>query len=190
MQRRKCSWAVVRLWRIPEGKAAAAREPAASSPAQAACRSPARLRRRRGCREPASGPTVSARANAAAKPGVEGLRARAMARRGRRVHGIEVHGIEVDAQTRCRHYHAQSDVVAIKFKCCGAYYSCYRCHEALADHPARPWPRADFSAEAILCGACGGELGIREYLACGASCPRCGARFNPRCEKHFSAYFL
>jgi uncharacterized CHY-type Zn-finger protein len=36
----------------------------------------------------------------------------------------EVHGIDLDAQTRCIHYRKQSDIIAIKMKCCGVYYAC------------------------------------------------------------------
>jgi uncharacterized CHY-type Zn-finger protein len=42
---------------------------------------------------------------------------------------------------------------------------------------------------ALLCGACGAELTIREYLNYQAVCPACRARFNPRCELHYHLYF-
>jgi uncharacterized CHY-type Zn-finger protein len=34
-----------------------------------------------------------------------------------------VHGSEVDAQTRCVHYHSALDVISINMKCCGTYYA-------------------------------------------------------------------
>ena len=32
-----------------------------------------------------------------------------------------VSGIDLDAQTRCAHYHKAQDIIAIKMKCCGVY---------------------------------------------------------------------
>jgi uncharacterized CHY-type Zn-finger protein len=101
----------------------------------------------------------------------------------------EVYGIDVDPETRCTHYHSERDIIAIKFKCCGRYYSCNQCHQALADHPAVPWSREEFDEKAILCGACGRELTIHEYMTCAYHCPYCGAAFNPRCERDYPLYF-
>jgi uncharacterized CHY-type Zn-finger protein len=101
----------------------------------------------------------------------------------------EVRGVEVDGETRCSHYRSAVDIVAIKMKCCGVYYSCKDCHEALAGHAIVVWPHGEFDAKAILCGACRTELTIREYLHCEARCPACGAGFNPGCEKHWRFYF-
>ena len=42
------------------------------------------------------------------------------------IHGIPVCGVAIDAQTRCAHYHSELDRIAIKFKCCQAYYACYQ----------------------------------------------------------------
>jgi uncharacterized CHY-type Zn-finger protein len=53
---------------------------------------------------------------------------------------MEVRGIGVDAQTRCAHYNSPVDVIAIKVKCCAAYFACNECHDALAGHPLEPWP--------------------------------------------------
>ncbi|WP_229727496.1 CHY zinc finger protein [Sporolactobacillus putidus] len=100
-----------------------------------------------------------------------------------------VRGIGTDGETRCAHYHTERDIIAIKFKCCDTYYSCYACHEALAGHPAKVWERDQFDEKAILCGSCGHELTIRDYMACGFSCPNCGALFNPRCALHYPLYF-
>jgi len=50
-----------------------------------------------------------------------------------------VHGLELDAQTRCAHWRSPLDIVAIRMWCCGAYYACRQCHDAMADHPAQLW---------------------------------------------------
>jgi uncharacterized CHY-type Zn-finger protein len=105
------------------------------------------------------------------------------------ISGIPVRGIDMDARTGCVHYRSELDIIAVKFNCCQMYYSCFRCHELEADHPARIWPQAQFDAKAVLGGACGAELTIREYLDCHAVCPACRARFNPRCELHYHLYF-
>ncbi|WKB35718.1 CHY zinc finger protein [Terrilactibacillus sp. S3-3] len=105
------------------------------------------------------------------------------------IKGKQVAGVDVDEETRCAHYHTERDIIAIKFKCCQTFYSCYECHEALADHPAAVWRKEEFDQRAILCGACGYTLTIREYLACGAECPNCHAPFNPGCARHYPLYF-
>lgn len=99
-----------------------------------------------------------------------------------------VRGAVVDDMTRCVHYRTPVDIVAIRFACCGEYYPCHLCHEESAGHAARPWPIERRGTAAVLCGACGAELAIEEYL--GASgCPRCGAAFNERCALHAHLYF-
>jgi uncharacterized CHY-type Zn-finger protein len=103
--------------------------------------------------------------------------------------GPAVRGVEVDAQTRCVHYRSAADIVAIKMKCCGVYYACKDCHVEMAGHDIVVWPRGERDAKAILCGACGKELTIREYLECEARCPACGAGFNPGCREHHHFYF-
>lgn len=100
-----------------------------------------------------------------------------------------VHGVELDAETRCAHWYSPLDVIAIRASCCGEYYACAECHDALAGHPLAPWPRDRHDALAVLCGVCRAELGIGEYLASGHACPRCGAAFNPRCSLHHHLYF-
>ena len=100
-----------------------------------------------------------------------------------------VHGLELDAQTRCAHWRSPLDIVAIRMWCCGAYYACRQCHDALADHPAQLWPPQAWDRPAVLCGACGGELSVRAYFACGHRCPRCAAPFNPGCDAHRHLYF-
>ena len=105
------------------------------------------------------------------------------------VGAVEVRGAGLDSQTRCEHYHSGVDIIAIRFPCCGVYYSCYRCHAELADHPAAVWPREQFHARAVLCGVCGDEMPISQYLECGSRCPECQAEFNKRCANHYALYF-
>jgi uncharacterized CHY-type Zn-finger protein len=100
----------------------------------------------------------------------------------------QVSGIDVDAYTRCTHYRTPLDIVAIKMKC-GLYYACKECHSALAEHEIEVWPRSDWDRHAVLCGACGTELSIRQYLESANKCPSCRAAFNPGCSKHFHFYF-
>jgi uncharacterized CHY-type Zn-finger protein len=101
----------------------------------------------------------------------------------------EIRGVELDAQTRCVHYHSTLDVIAIKMACCGIFYACKDCHEALADHAIKVWPHAEWDTKAILCGACQHQLTIHEYMASGNACPNCGAGFNPGCRNHYQFYF-
>jgi uncharacterized CHY-type Zn-finger protein len=101
----------------------------------------------------------------------------------------EVRGIDLDAQTRCAHYGTALDIIAIRMKCCGVYYACKECHEILAGHPIEVWPEAEWSQAAVLCGACGCELSIAQYMASGHMCPRCGAAFNSGCRNHYQFYF-
>jgi uncharacterized CHY-type Zn-finger protein len=100
-----------------------------------------------------------------------------------------VRGIDVDPQTRCAHWHSARDIIAIAMKCCGVYYACKDCHDALAGHAAAVWPHAEWQTPAVLCGACGTELPIRQYLESENICPACGAGFNPGCRNHYHFYF-
>jgi uncharacterized CHY-type Zn-finger protein len=100
-----------------------------------------------------------------------------------------VRGIGVDPETRCAHYHSSLDIIAIKMACCGVYYACKDCHEMLAGHDIRVWPRSEWDICAILCGACDHELTIREYMDSNYTCPCCGAGFNPGCRNHYHFYF-
>lgn len=95
----------------------------------------------------------------------------------------------MDARGRCAHYHGPHDIVAIRLPCCGRYYACHACHEELENHDAEPWTRGRFRSRAVLCGGCGAELSVAEYLASDFSCPRCDAAFNPRCARHHPLYF-
>ncbi|NRB63525.1 MAG: hypothetical protein HRU40_10975 [Saprospiraceae bacterium] len=99
-----------------------------------------------------------------------------------------VHGIDLDANTRCQHYHGPLDIVAIKMYCCQEYYACISCHNELADHPAQPWPLQERQTPAVLCGACSHEMTIQTYLHT-SKCPACHAPFNPRCSLHYPLYF-
>lgn len=101
----------------------------------------------------------------------------------------QVRGVGLDAQTRCGHYHGATDIIAIKMKCCGEYWACKDCHVELAGHGISVWPVGEWDSVAILCGACGLELTIREYMECESHCPGCGAGFNPGCRKHYRFYF-
>ncbi|MGN8026832.1 CHY zinc finger protein [Microbacterium sp. 22242] len=99
-----------------------------------------------------------------------------------------VRGRVVDEQTRCVHYRTELDIVAIRFACCGEYYPCHLCHEETAGHAAQRWPGDARATKAVLCGACGAELSIAEYVAT-TSCPCCSAAFNPGCALHEHLYF-
>lgn len=101
----------------------------------------------------------------------------------------DVFGVDLDAQTRCAHYGSALDVIAIKMKCCGLYYACKDCHEALAGHGIETWPEGEWDQPAVLCGVCGYEMTISEYMAGGSKCPHCGAAFNPGCRNHYRFYF-
>jgi uncharacterized CHY-type Zn-finger protein len=98
-------------------------------------------------------------------------------------------GLDLDDQTRCAHWRSPLDVIAIRMRCCGDYYACRDCHDALAGHPAAVWPRAQWDRPAVLCGVCGAELSVRAYMACTNRCPSCDAAFNPGCRLHHHLYF-
>lgn len=110
------------------------------------------------------------------------------AARTRMVHGVPVHGVQVDEHTRCAHYHQDIDVIAIKHFCCGEYYPCHLCHQQVANHQAVPWPAANYDQPAVLCGMCGVQLSVSQYLLA-TSCPACQAQFNPGCKLHSELYF-
>lgn len=97
-------------------------------------------------------------------------------------------GRTVDGQTRCVHYHSPVDVVAIRFKCCGKWYPCYRCHDECERHAIVRWETREFGERSVLCGVCGRTLAIRDYLGVPA-CPHCGSAFNAGCRKHYGIYF-
>lgn len=100
----------------------------------------------------------------------------------------KVYGPTVDEETRCVHYHTVLDIVAIKFKCCGRFYPCYKCHQECEQHPIQRWEKNEFSEEAILCGHCKRTLTISQYMNA-TDCPYCNAHFNKRCKNHYHIYF-
>lgn len=102
---------------------------------------------------------------------------------------VPLRGVEVDPETRCAHWDGPTDVVALRFDCCGTYYPCAACHEAATDHDAVRWPRERFDEPAVRCGVCGATLSARTYLDGGDACPRCGTGFNPGCRAHRDRYF-
>ena len=99
-----------------------------------------------------------------------------------------VRGVGLDDETRCTHYGTERDVVAIRFSCCGEYYACFKCHRALANHDAIPWPAYRRDDPAVRCGVCGTSMPAPVYVS-GDTCPDCGAAFNPNCAAHYSRYF-
>jgi uncharacterized CHY-type Zn-finger protein len=101
----------------------------------------------------------------------------------------QVKGIDLDANTRCLHYHSPADIIAIKMICCETYYACFDCHSALADHSAQVWPRSLWHHQAVLCGVCGTEMTVFEYMESANRCPGCAASFNPGCRNHYPLYF-
>jgi uncharacterized CHY-type Zn-finger protein len=87
------------------------------------------------------------------------------------VHGHAVRGVEIDDETRCARHGIERDVVAILFPCCDIYYPCHRCHAEVAGHGAQQWPIDRRGEPGVLCGACGTELAIQEYLGVTACRP-------------------
>lgn len=105
------------------------------------------------------------------------------------IHQVEVFGTQVDGQTRCSHYHSAVDIIAIKFKCCGQWFPCFKCHAEYTNHPSQVWSKAENNTTAVLCGGCGHQLSIEEYLKCASVCPKCNSAFNPQCALHYHLYF-
>jgi len=101
---------------------------------------------------------------------------------------MQILGINLDQNGRCAHYNSKLDIVAIKFKCCHHYYACYHCHEELVKHDMIKWEKTDYQELAILCGNCNEKITIKQYQNA-ASCLHCNAKFNPKCENHYSYYF-
>jgi uncharacterized CHY-type Zn-finger protein len=101
----------------------------------------------------------------------------------------KIYGLQIHASTRCLHYHRDLDIIAIKFKCCQHYYACYLCHLALSDHPVERWQPQDLHKKLILCGFCGIEFTLEQYLTSQHQCSNCQSHFNPRCKLHWNLYF-
>ena len=102
---------------------------------------------------------------------------------------IEIKGKTVDNQTRCEHYHSDLDIIAVKFKCCDAYYPCFACHNEATEHNPQTWNKTEWDTLAVFCGACQNEMTINQYLKSEAICPFCQAAFNPKCQNHHHLYF-
>ena len=102
---------------------------------------------------------------------------------------MTVKGVALDANTRCRHYSTDKDIIAIKFKCCETFYACYECHEQLADHSPEVWDKSERDVPAVLCGSCRHVLTIQEYMDSINFCPKCHSAFNPGCKTHYHLYF-
>ena len=101
------------------------------------------------------------------------------------VKGEIVFGVGIDPETRCAHYRGESDVIAIKFYCCRVWYPCHACHAAEASHAPRVWPKSMWESErAILCGVCGRQQTVNEYMNHESFCPDCKVPFNPGCRLH------
>ncbi|MEO8073285.1 MAG: CHY zinc finger protein [Acidobacteriota bacterium] len=101
----------------------------------------------------------------------------------------KVIGTDVDPQTRCAHYNSEIDVVAIKFKCCGQWFPCFKCHAEQTNHSPEVWSVRERDTLAILCGVCRHQLTITEYLESSSICPKCRSQFNPACANHYDLYF-
>lgn len=106
-----------------------------------------------------------------------------------RIKGHIVRGQVLDEETRCTHYHSEIDRIAIKFYCCNTYYPCYECHDEDGCGSPAVWPKEKFGDKAVLCGSCGYELTVAEYLGCQSTCPMCSVAFNPGCSLHRHLYF-
>lgn len=102
---------------------------------------------------------------------------------------VPVRGVKVGPETRCVHYHGSSDIIAIRFPCCKAFYPCFACHREATEHEARRWPSDQFDVPAVLCGECQAVLTIQQYLDANHTCLSCGAAFNPNCARHYDRYF-
>ena len=96
---------------------------------------------------------------------------------------VNIHGLTVDDESRCTHYHTPLDIIAIKFKCCNKFYSCYKCHNENENHEIIRWEKDEFDEQAILCGVCNQTMSINDYML-SEVCPHCSARFNHRCKYH------
>lgn len=103
-------------------------------------------------------------------------------------HHIKVYGPIVDNETRCTHYHSALDIIAIKFKCCGKYYPCFKCHNENEQHSIVKWSKNERDHKAILCGVCKNEMTIKTYMSVN-HCPHCNSPFNENCSFHYHYYF-
>lgn len=112
-----------------------------------------------------------------------------MSKKVMKIGSVEVRGTNVDGQTRCAHYDSDVDIIAVKFKCCGRWFPCFKCHAEHENHAPKVWSSGETDTLAVLCGGCGHQLSIAEYVECASVCPNCGSEFNPRCANHYNLYF-
>src|SRR5262249_40113668 len=63
---------------------------------------------------------------------------------------IIVRGARVNQRTQCAHYRSDSDLVAIRFKCCETFYACIQCHEEMAGHVPLRWKKDERETHAIF----------------------------------------
>ena len=103
--------------------------------------------------------------------------------------GVQIHGLSLTPQTQCKHWNSPLDIIAIRHACCGKFYACISCHDALEEHISSVWPLSQRNERAILCGKCRHVLRVDEYLSSGSVCTSCGAEFNPGCKGHWGLYF-
>ncbi|MEM6803015.1 MAG: hypothetical protein AAF696_16540 [Bacteroidota bacterium] len=102
----------------------------------------------------------------------------------------KVWGINPDAQSRCKHWHSEVDIVALRMPGDDHFYPCHECYEAIHGEAPPPWPKESFeSAQAILCGNCAHLMTVKTYWASNNQCPNCSHAFNPGCAKHYHHYF-
>ncbi|XBW36752.1 hypothetical protein QEN19_002329 [Hanseniaspora menglaensis] len=106
-------------------------------------------------------------------------------------------GFLIDQETRCKHWHSEKDIIALKFKCCpDKYYPCLSCHKEKNDaaHIVLKYHlEKEKDEKLILCGKCKKELTFQEYQSkIGPNtlkCPSCLSHFNPGCKLHYDMYF-
>ncbi|MEL7240342.1 MAG: CHY zinc finger protein, partial [Planctomycetota bacterium] len=102
--------------------------------------------------------------------------------------GFTIRGVDVDEAGRCKHWHSERDVVAMKLGCCDDWWACIDCHRELAGHDVvRRDPTSD--EPAAMCGICGHTMTAAAYFDYGDACPNCGHAFNPGCRLHRHLYF-
>jgi len=102
---------------------------------------------------------------------------------------IQIDGVEISPETQCKHYPSNLDVVAIRLPCCKTYYSCIFCHEELSGHNVVKWNKSQIEEEAVFCGICKSTISIADYVSGDNHCPKCNAKFNPKCKDHCYFYF-
>lgn len=95
-----------------------------------------------------------------------------------------IKGINLDAAGRCKHYHKDADIAALKCSQCDEYYAYYQCHDSLEDHKFVASNKDDYP---VMCGVCRRLLDFDEYTS--GACPNCHHGFNPRCKLHYEIYF-